>query len=77
MSYEPQRFDFSIPVSVNLSSDTQTKPSRGMKEAMMEAEVGDEQMGPIPPSGRCAIAVLRCSERKPRCFCLLAPCATR
>ncbi len=48
MSYEPKRFDFSIPVRVNLSSDTQTKPSRGMKEAMMEAEVGDEQMGSDP-----------------------------
>ena len=41
MSYEPKRFDFSIPVRVNLSSDTQTKPSRAMKEAMMEAVVGD------------------------------------
>src|SRR6185312_7319825 len=48
MSYEPKRFDFSIPVRVNLSSDTQTKPSRAMKEAMMEAEVGDEQMGSYP-----------------------------
>jgi threonine aldolase len=48
MSYEPQRFDFAIPVRVNLSSDTQTKPSRGMKLAMMEAEVGDEQVGSDP-----------------------------
>lgn len=48
MSYEPQRFDFSIPIRVNLSSDTQTKPSRAMKEAMVEAEVGDEQMGSDP-----------------------------
>ncbi len=48
MSYEPQRFDFSIPVRVNLSSDTQTKPSRGMKEAMAAAEVGDEQAGSDP-----------------------------
>ncbi len=48
MSYEPKRFDFSIPIRVNLSSDTQTKPSRGMKEAMMAAEVGDEQMGSDP-----------------------------
>jgi threonine aldolase len=48
MSYEPKRFDFSIPVRVNLSSDTQTKPSRGMKEAMLAAEVGDEQMGSDP-----------------------------
>ncbi|HET6196481.1 MAG TPA: beta-eliminating lyase-related protein, partial [Acetobacteraceae bacterium] len=46
--YEPKRFDFSIPVRVNLSSDTQTKPSRAMKEAMLEAEVGDEQMGSDP-----------------------------
>ncbi len=39
---------FSIPVRINLSSDTQTKPTRAMKEAMMEAEVGDEQMGSDP-----------------------------
>jgi threonine aldolase len=48
MGFEPPRFNFAIPVRVNLSSDTQTKPSRGMKEAMMEAEVGDEQMGSDP-----------------------------
>ena len=48
MSYEPKRFDFSIPVRINLSSDTQTKPHAAMKEAMMEAEVGDEQMGSDP-----------------------------
>jgi threonine aldolase len=48
MSYEPKRFDFSIPIRVNLSSDTQTKPSRAMRQAMMEAEVGDEQMGSDP-----------------------------
>src|SRR6516225_864724 len=48
MSYEPKRFDFSIPVRVNLSSDTQTKPSPAMRQAMMEAEVGDEQMGSDP-----------------------------
>jgi threonine aldolase len=38
----------SPPVRVNLYSDTQTKPSRAMKEAMMEAEVGDEQFGEDP-----------------------------
>src|SRR5215813_7901686 len=46
--YEPKRFDFSVPARVNLSSDTQTKPSRAMKEAMLVAEVGDEQMGSDP-----------------------------
>ena len=48
MSYEPKRFDFSIPVRVNLYSDTQSKPTRAMKEAMLEAEVGDEQAGSDP-----------------------------
>jgi threonine aldolase len=48
MSWEPQRFDFSIPIRINLYSDTQTKPSRGMKQAMAEAEVGDEQAGSDP-----------------------------
>ncbi len=48
MSYEPARFNASIPVRVNLSSDTQTKPSAAMKAAMMEAEVGDEQVGSDP-----------------------------
>jgi len=48
MTYEPKRFDFSIPVRINLYSDTQTKPSRGMKQAMLDAEVGDEQGGSDP-----------------------------
>ena len=48
MTYEPQRFDFSIPVRVNMYSDTQTKPTPGMKQAMLDAEVGDEQMGADP-----------------------------
>jgi threonine aldolase len=48
MTFEPKRFDFSIPVRINLYSDTQTKPSRGMKQAMLDAEVGDEQGGSDP-----------------------------
>jgi threonine aldolase len=48
MSFEPTRFDFSTPVRINLSSDTQTKPTPGMKEAMMRARVGDEQAGSDP-----------------------------
>src|SRR3954471_19199441 len=48
MVHAPPRFETSVPVRVNLYSDTQTKPSRGMKEAMLEAEVGDEQMGSDP-----------------------------
>jgi threonine aldolase len=36
------------PVRVNLLSDTQTKPTPGMREAMARAEVGDEQVGDDP-----------------------------
>jgi threonine aldolase len=48
MSYEPKRADFSMTVRINLYSDTQTRPSRGMKEAMLHAEMGDEQGGSDP-----------------------------
>lgn len=49
MVYAPTRPDPSLPpVRVNLYSDTQTKPSAGMKDAMMRAEVGDEQHGDDP-----------------------------
>jgi threonine aldolase len=36
------------PVRINLYSDTQTRPTAAMKQAMMEAEVGDEQYGDDP-----------------------------
>jgi threonine aldolase len=48
MTYEPARFDFRVPIRVNLSSDTQTRPSPAMKQAMMAAELGDEQAGSDP-----------------------------
>ncbi len=49
MVYAPVRSDPTLPpVWVNLYSDTQTKPSAGMKDAMMRAEVGDEQHGDDP-----------------------------
>lgn len=35
-------------VRINLFSDTQTRPTRAMREAMMAAEVGDEQLGSDP-----------------------------
>lgn len=34
--------------SINLNSDTQTRPTPGMRQAMAEAEVGDEQSGLDP-----------------------------
>ena len=36
------------PVRVNLYSDTQTRPTPAMKQAMMAAEMGDEQSGLDP-----------------------------
>ncbi len=40
------------PVRINLYSDTQTRPSRAMRAAMAEAEVGDEQFGADPTVNR-------------------------
>jgi len=48
MTYEPKRADFTVPVRIDLYSDTQTRPSRAMKEAMLQAEMGDEQSGSDP-----------------------------
>src|SRR6201994_2903337 len=36
------------PVRVNLLSDTQTRPTPGMREAIARADVGDEQTGDDP-----------------------------
>ena len=36
------------PVRINLLSDTQTRPTPGMREAIARAEVGDEQIGDDP-----------------------------
>jgi threonine aldolase len=47
--FTPPRPDPSLPpVTVNLYSDTQTKPTPAMRAAMLEAEVGDEQSGLDP-----------------------------
>jgi threonine aldolase len=49
MAYTPSPPDPKAPpVRVNLLSDTQTRPTQGMREAMARAEVGDEQVGDDP-----------------------------
>ncbi len=49
MLYAPKRPAADLPpVRVNLYSDTQTRPSPAMKDAMVRAEVGDEQHGDDP-----------------------------
>ncbi|MGH2739599.1 MAG: threonine aldolase family protein [Actinomycetota bacterium] len=41
-----------MDIRVNLYSDTQTRPTDGMRRAMAEAEVGDEQLGEDPTVNR-------------------------
>src|SRR3954469_12427244 len=49
MPYTPAPPDPGLPsVRINLLSDTQTRPTPGMREAMARAEVGDEQIGDDP-----------------------------
>ncbi|MCK1625713.1 threonine aldolase family protein [Bradyrhizobium sp. 160] len=49
MLYTPPPIDPKAPpVHINLLSDTQTKPTAAMREAMARAEVGDEQVGDDP-----------------------------
>lgn len=47
MAYTPFSND-TTPVRINLLSDTQTRPTPAMREAMARAEVGDEQLGLDP-----------------------------
>src|ERR1700743_2749038 len=49
MTYTPPPRDpKATPVRINLLSDTQTRPTPAMREAMARAEVGDEQIGDDP-----------------------------
>jgi threonine aldolase len=49
MIYTPSPRDPKAPpVRINLLSDTQTRPTSGMREAIARAEVGDEQIGDDP-----------------------------
>jgi threonine aldolase len=49
MTYTPvPRDPKATPVRINLLSDTQTRPTPAMREAMARAEVGDEQIGDDP-----------------------------
>jgi threonine aldolase len=44
----PPRDPDAPPVRINLLSDTQTRPTPAMRDAMARAEVGDEQIGDDP-----------------------------
>src|SRR6202047_2398947 len=55
MTYTPPLRDpKAAPVRINLLSDTQTRPTPAMREAIARAEVGDEQIGDDPTvNGLC------------------------
>jgi threonine aldolase len=42
----------SPPIRINLMSDTQTRPTPAMREAMIRADVGDEQIGDDPTTNK-------------------------
>ena len=44
----PPRDPKAVPIRINLLSDTQTRPTPAMREAMARAEAGDEQIGDDP-----------------------------
>ena len=49
MTYTPPSRDPNAPpIRINLLSDTQTRPTPAMREAIARAEVGDEQIGDDP-----------------------------
>jgi threonine aldolase len=49
MAYTPARPPKGAPpIRINLYSDTQTRPTPAMRDAMLRAEVGDEQAGSDP-----------------------------
>src|SRR5712675_200869 len=53
MPYTPAPRDpKQTPVRINLLSDTQTRPTPGMREAIASADVGDEQIGDDPTTNR-------------------------
>jgi len=53
MVYTPVPPDARLPpVRINLLSDTQSRPTPAMREAMASAEVGDEQLGDDPTVNR-------------------------
>jgi threonine aldolase len=48
----PPRDPKAPPVRINLLSDTQTRPTPGMRAAMASADVGDEQIGDDPTTNQ-------------------------
>ena len=67
MLYTPPPIDPKAPpVRINLLSDTQTKPTAAMREAMARAEVGDEQVGDDPTVNALCERVRRAARQGSR-----------
>ena len=62
---------------IDLYSDTKTKPSPGMRKAMADAEVGDEQKMEDPTVNRLRERVCELLGKEDRCSCRAAPWPTR
>ncbi|MEW6769182.1 MAG: threonine aldolase family protein [Pseudomonadota bacterium] len=58
----------SPPIRINLLSDTQTRPTLGMREAMMRAKVGDEQIGDDPTTNELCERVATLLGKKAAVF---------
>ena len=65
MMYTPSPRDpKALPVRINLLSDTQTRPTSGMREAMARAEVGD--VVEVKESSKQLAVVLEASQLSER-----------
>ena len=62
---------------IDLYSDTATKPSTGMKQAMMEAALGDEQRGEDPTTLRLEELVAEMLNKQHLCFSLQPLCVIK
>ena len=62
---------------IDLYSDTASKPSAGMRKAMADAEVGDEQKGEDPSTNRLQDRVAELLGKEAAVFLPSGPCATR
>ena len=58
---------------IDLRSDTVTKPSKDMLEAMFSAEVGDDVFGGDPTVISCRLYQQKCLEKKLPYSVLLVP----
>ena len=62
---------------IDFYSDTKTRPSRAMREAMLDAPVGDEQKGEDPTTRALEERVADLLGKEAAVFLPSGPCVTR